>query len=144
MGYKDSFVDEFPYLVYSDDPEAIGIADASGDPGSAYGDASGDAYIANSTGGAIEIYAASDQGRRYLAFIRLTSDNNTCGISRKAFLVVPFENVDVYANSSDPETSVKLDPIGTVIVDPATSRTGYVYPLDDANVETYELTANIG
>lgn len=26
MGYKDSFVDEYPYLVYSDDPEAVGGA----------------------------------------------------------------------------------------------------------------------
>ena len=26
MAYKDSFVDEYPYLVYSDDPEAVGGA----------------------------------------------------------------------------------------------------------------------
>ena len=141
MGYKDSFVDEFPYLVYSDDPEAIGTADASEDPGSAWGDADGDAYIANSTGGNVWVYAASDQGRRYLSSMFLTPDNATCGISRKAFLVIPTGfNVEVYANSTDPETSVKLDPIATVAISQGDYETGYVYPIDDASVETYEIT----
>lgn len=143
MGYKDSFVDEFPYLVYSDDPEAIGTADASGDPGSAWGDADGGAYIANGTGGNIDIYAASDQGRRYLAGINLTPDNLACDISRNAFLVIPTGfNVEVYANTVEPETSVKLDPIATVAIHRGADReTGYVYPLDDVSVDTYEITS---
>ena len=139
MSYKDSFVDEFPYLVYSDDSEAIGSADASGDPGSAWGE--GSAYIANSTGGRVEICAASDMGRRFVSGIILTPDSPVCDISRNAYMVIPTRfSVEVFANTSDPEMSVRLDPIGTVIIDPGTEATGYVYPLDDASIDTYEIT----
>ena len=123
MGYKDSFVDEFPYLVYSDDPSAINGAG---------GDSVAIDFIDGTTemmffynkstrmGFPVFIMADAD-GSKYIANLTLnpvqgsTTDGFT--VSKKAYFglltsMMPMLSVKAYVTET--KETIELEPVGVV------------------------------
>lgn len=88
MAYKDSFVDEFPYLVYSDDPEAVGGA-GGGDIGQSWDPDTELPHVTNTTkfDTPMPVAILSDaQGNSIVANLYTFDEFD---ISKNAFMAVP-------------------------------------------------------
>lgn len=113
MGYKDSFVDEFPYLVYSDDPEATNSGGASGGI-SSWPISEPDIPIVNSTGEMVDVFCSTDKNFATVNFWLTFSDTESfgSGIPYIAYLA------DGYAimtgNGMD---NRRIEPIGEFVYD---------------------------
>ena len=121
MAYKDSFVDEFPYLVYSDDPSAVNGA-GGGDSVAVEFETGGQNFFYNkSTRMSFPVFIMADKdGSKYIANLTLrpeqgsTTDGFT--ISNRAYfglLTSMMSNLTVQAYMLETEEMVEVEPVGT-------------------------------
>ena len=119
MGYKDSFVDEFPYLVYSDDPSAVN--GAGGDSVAVEFETGESTYVYNeSTRTGFPVFVMADpDGSKYLANATLpvsSSPSNPSGmtVSKKAYIGLLTQMVGMFNVSGLIGTTGDIiEPVGT-------------------------------
>lgn len=132
MAYKDSFVDEYPYLVYSDDPEAVGGAGGAGSDIGIPVDST-PSMLYNNTANIVEAYILSNaEGEKLIVAFGVPSDGNPVGIAPNAFVGIS-KDLSVYAGPIG--AAQELDKVGTVTIDDIEQN---IYSLSDSSV-TYSI-----
>ena len=133
MTYKDSFVDEYPYLIYSDDPEAAG-----GEGGSDIGIPSDETLAmlsnASSTGITDTPILVDAEGEKTIAAISI-ADSGSILIAPNAYIGL---SDDFYIYVGDLDAGHTLDPAGEFTVGEMHFKT---YLLSDPD-ETYSILAS--
>lgn len=135
MAYKDSFVDEYPYLVYSDDPEAMGGA-GGGDIGIALDSLHS---LVNSTSNAVDAFIlARADDEKAIATTGIDA-NGSLGIAPNAFIGIP---ATYYIHVGELDAGSTLEPIGSFTVSiPFKDPVEYnIYQLAEA--EQYSIVAS--
>lgn len=122
MSYKDSFVDEYPYLVYSDDPEAVG--GAGGDIGFTQDDTA--PSLTNHSGTNIDTIPilADAEGKKTVAVVS-TADEASILIAPNAYIGLVANSYYIYAGDID--AGERITPAGS-------------FTMGEVNFNTYQIT----
>jgi hypothetical protein len=122
MAYKDSFVEDYPYLVYSDDPSAVD--GAGGDSVAVDFESHNWLFVYNQstrTGSPVFIMADKD-GSKYIANLTLDPDQGQGSsadgftMSRKAYIGLLSSMMSMFsvqAYVTETQETIELEPVGT-------------------------------